>query len=103
LSRTRAVIDEIAHKGKGRNVVLVGHSDVFTVTLPQLCLGNVALHVVSNVPESCSIAEIILEASGAQFEATMVSWASQKHLQDPPSQTRSALAPPRLKPACARF
>lgn len=101
-SRTRAVIEEIAHNGDGRNVIVVGHGDVFTVTLPQLCLDAAALHLVSNVPGSCSIAEILLERSGTQFEATMVSWASQKHLQDPSSETRSTLTPLRLKPAYAR-
>lgn len=101
--RTRAVIEEIARNGDGRNVVMVGHSDVFTVTLPRLCLDAAALHLVSNMPGSCSIAEILLERSGAQFEATMVSWASRKHLEDSSSGARSALASIRLKPAYARF
>ena len=101
-SRTRAVIEEIAHNGDGRNVVVVGHGDVFTVTLPQFCLNALALHLVSNVPGSCSIAEILLERSGTQFEATMVSWASQKHLEDPSSETRSIPTPLRLKAAYAR-
>jgi broad specificity phosphatase PhoE len=95
--RSRAFVDEIGHDADGRNIVAVGHAEVFTVVIPGLCPEIDPLRLVSDLPTGCSITELLLESDEGRVEAGLVSWASRCHLADlasPPRLPRSQAAVP---------
>ena len=91
--RSRAFVDEIGTDTDGRNVVAVGHAEVFTVTVPALCPEIDPLRLVSNLPSGCSITELLLESDEERVDAGLVSWATRGHLADLVLPTRSPRTP----------
>ena len=94
--RSRAFVDEIGFGADGRNVVAIGHAEVFTVVLPGLCPEIDPLHLVSNLPMACSITELLLEDDEGRVAADLVSWAVRGHLAGllSPQSLRGAAALP---------
>lgn len=79
-ARMQAGLKQIVARKANKNIVVVGHGGIFTVTLKDLC-PNVDPNALRQGPNhNCSITEIMTMLRGERLEAELIFWASYAHL-----------------------
>jgi broad specificity phosphatase PhoE len=78
--RVRTGLERIVAGKDRRNIVVVAHGGIFTLTLKDLCrdIDTAWLYTAAN--HNCSITEIEVQTRDGQIEGRLIQWASYAHL-----------------------
>jgi broad specificity phosphatase PhoE len=78
--RMRAGILRIVAGKTGRNIVVVGHGGIFTVTMKDLCRDVDLVKLRGGENYNCSISELAVALHDDALDAELISWALCTHL-----------------------
>lgn len=79
-ARMRASLEEITRDRTGHNIVVVGHSGLFTITMKDLCPGVDMNWLLTSLAHNCSISEVLVGRRGGRLVGEVVAWGSHAHL-----------------------
>jgi broad specificity phosphatase PhoE len=79
-NRVRTGIEQIVGGKEGRNIVVVAHGGVFTLTLGDLCRDISMDWLRTTTNHNCSITVIDVELRDGRLEGKLITWASYAHL-----------------------
>lgn len=96
LQRMRLGIQQITANKTNRNIVVVGHGGIFTVTLKELCR-NIDLNWLweTRCP-NCSITEMHVVQNNGQLTCNLIDWASYRHLDGEAAELVSGIPDVRI-------
>jgi broad specificity phosphatase PhoE len=77
----RSGVEQVIAGKTGRNIVIVGHGAIFTITLQDLCGGVDMAQILSGENHNCSVSELTVALQGGRLDAELIRWASYEHLQ----------------------
>ena len=80
LARMRGGVEEVVRGKQRRNIVIVGHGGIFTLTLKDICPGVDLDWLRQARSQNCSISELLVELRQGGLWGQLVSWASHDHL-----------------------
>lgn len=87
LGRLKAGLMEILPGKTGKEIIVVGHGGIFTLTLRDYCKG-VERTIYESMMPNCGVTEILAQAVDGRIEAKLLSYASAAHLSGEAAQQR---------------
>ena len=76
-------VKQVVANKNGRNIIIVGHGGIFTITLKDLCPAVDLAQIQQGENHNCSITEILVTAQNDRLRGRLVSWAAYAHLHGP--------------------
>ena len=78
--RMRRGIAQISANKRGKNIVVVAHGGIITVSLRELCPDADLQQLLGGIMNNCAVSEIMVQLLGGQPVGKLVTWADDRHL-----------------------
>lgn len=90
-ARMRAGLERITAGQDGRNLLVVGHGGIFTMTLPDLVPGIDLQWLFRTGSHNCSISQLLLDSSDGRLRVELLDWGACSHLSGEAAKLVSGL------------
>ncbi len=78
--RMRRGLAKISAGKSGKNIVVVAHGGIFTLSMRDLCPTLDIRQLLGGTMKNCSVSELLVQMDGEQPQGELVSWAYHGHL-----------------------
>lgn len=85
-SRMQAGLEQAVANRDGENIILVGHSGIFTATLKKICPAVDLQWLRTTQNHNCSIGEVLVNCANGSLTGELVRWSDVSHLSGEATQ-----------------